>query len=234
MKIEFPDKYLLQYDCGKLQVLSKLLIELKEKGHRVLIFTQMTKVLDILEIFMNYLKLTYMRLDGSTKIKDRQYLTERFNNDDKIFAFILSSRSGGTGINLIGADTVIFYDSDWNPAMDKQCQDRCHRIGQYRDVHIYRLISEFTIEENILNKNMEKSMLNDIVIKDDIFNGGVLKDDIAVDADDEEDSKALKEALKEEKEEQENDFMIEEEESGGELGHVEEYMMRFVMDGYID
>ena len=77
-------------------------------------------------------------------------------------------------------------------------------------------------------------MLNDIVIKDDIFNGGVLKDDIAVDADDEEDSKALKEALKEEKEEQENDFMIEEEESGGELGHVEEYMMRFVMDGYID
>ena len=234
LKIEFPDKYLLQYDCGKLQVLSKLLIELKEKGHRVLIFTQMTKVLDILEIFMNYLKLTYMRLDGSTKIKDRQYLTERFNNDDKIFAFILSSRSGGTGINLIGADTVIFYDSDWNPAMDKQCQDRCHRIGQYRDVHIYRLISEFTIEENILNKNMEKSMLNDIVIKDDIFNGGVLKDDIAVDADDEEDSKALKEALKEEKEEQENDFMIEEEESGGELGHVEEYMMRFVLDGYID
>lgn len=234
LKIEFPDKYLLQYDCGKLQVLSKLLIELKEKGHRVLIFTQMTKVLDILEIFMNYLKLTYMRLDGSTKIKDRQYLTERFNNDDKIFAFILSSRSGGTGINLIGADTVIFYDSDWNPAMDKQCQDRCHRIGQYRDVHIYRLISEFTIEENILNKNMEKSMLNDIVIKDDIFNGGVLKDDIALEVDDEEDSKALKEALKEEKEEQENDFMIEEEESGGELGHVEEYMMRFVMDGYID
>lgn len=234
LKIEFPDKYLLQYDCGKLQVLSKLLIELKEKGHRVLIFTQMTKVLDILEIFMNYLKLTYMRLDGSTKIKDRQYLTERFNNDDKIFAFILSSRSGGTGINLIGADTVIFYDSDWNPAMDKQCQDRCHRIGQYRDVHIYRLISEYTIEENILNKNMEKSMLNDIVIKDDIFNGGVLKEDLAVEADDEEDSKALREALKEEKEEQENDFMLEEEENEGTLGHVEEYMMRFVMDGYID
>ncbi|KAL6935035.1 hypothetical protein ACO0R3_001007 [Hanseniaspora guilliermondii] len=233
LKIEFPDKYLLQYDCGKLQVLSKLLIELKEKGHRVLIFTQMTKVLDILEIFLNYMKLTYMRLDGSTKIKDRQYLTERFNNDDKIFAFILSSRSGGTGINLIGADTVIFYDSDWNPAMDKQCQDRCHRIGQYRDVHIYRLISEFTIEENILNKNMEKSMLNDIVIKDDIFNGGVLKDDIAVEVDDEEDSKALREALKEEREEQENDFMIEEE-NEGELRHVEEYMMRIVMDGYVD
>lgn len=235
LKIEFPDKYLLQYDCGKLQVLAKLLIDLKEKGHRVLIFTQMTKVLDILEIFMNYMKLTYMRLDGSTKIKDRQYLTERFNNDDKIFAFILSSRSGGTGINLIGADTVIFYDSDWNPAMDKQCQDRCHRIGQYRDVHIYRLISEFTIEENILNKNMEKSMLNDIVIKDNIFNGGVLNDEMIVEGDDEEDSKALKEALKEEKEEQDDDFMMQDDESENkELGHVEEYMMRFVMDGYYE
>ena len=162
-------------------------------------------------------------------------LTERFNNDDKIFAFILSSRSGGTGINLIGADTVIFYDSDWNPAMDKQCQDRCHRIGQYRDVHIYRLISEFTIEENILNKNMEKSMLNDIVIKDNIFNGGVLNDEMIVEGDDEEDSKALKEALKEEKEEQDDDFMMQDDDSENkELGHVEEYMMRFVMDGYYE
>ena len=77
---------------------------------------------------------------------------DRFNRDDKIFAFILSTRSGGLGINLIGADSVIFYDTDWNPAMDAQAQDRAHRIGQTRDVHIYRLVTAHTIEENILNK----------------------------------------------------------------------------------
>ena len=90
----------------------------------------MTKVLDILEQFLNLHGHRYLRLDGATKPEQRQASTERFNNDPRILAFILSSRSGGLGINLTGADTVIFYDMDWNPAMDKQCQDRCHRIGQ--------------------------------------------------------------------------------------------------------
>ena len=90
---------------------------------------------------------------------------ERFNNDKRIFVFILSTRSGGVGVNLTGADTVVFYDSDWNPTMDAQAQDRCHRIGQTRDVRIYRLISERTIEENILSKAMQKRALNDIAIE---------------------------------------------------------------------
>ena len=81
---------------------------------------------------------------------------DRFNNDVKVFTFILSTRSGGLGINLTGADTVIFYDTDWNPTMDAQAQDRAHRIGQTRDVHIYRLVTQQTVEENILTKAMQK------------------------------------------------------------------------------
>ncbi|CCU76243.1 SNF2 family helicase/ATPase (Swr1) [Blumeria hordei DH14] len=169
LSIQFPDKRLLQFDCGKLQTLDKLLRKLQAGGHRALIFTQMTKVLDILEKFLNIHGHKYLRLDGSTKIEQRQILTDRFNNDSRILAFILSSRSGGLGINLTGADTVIFYDLDWNPAMDKQCQDRCHRIGQTRDVHIYRLISEYTIETNILRKANQKRILDDIVIQEGDF-----------------------------------------------------------------
>lgn len=170
LSIAFPDKRLLQYDCGKLQRLDKLLRDLHAGGHRALIFTQMTKMLDILEQFLNIHGHRYLRLDGATKIEQRQILTDRFNNDNRILAFILSSRSGGLGINLTGADTVIFYDLDWNPAMDKQCQDRCHRIGQTRDVHIYRFVSEYTIESNILRKANQKRMLDDVVIQEGEFN----------------------------------------------------------------
>ncbi|KAJ3543948.1 hypothetical protein NM208_g3320 [Fusarium decemcellulare] len=166
LSIQFPDKRLLQYDCGKLQILDKLLRKLQAGGHRALIFTQMTKVLDILEQFLNIHGHKYLRLDGATKVEQRQILTDRFNHDPRILCFILSTRSGGLGINLTGADTVIFYDQDWNPAMDKQCQDRCHRIGQTRDVHIYRLISEHTIEANILRKASQKQMLDDVVIQE--------------------------------------------------------------------
>ncbi|KAF2736485.1 hypothetical protein EJ04DRAFT_510983 [Polyplosphaeria fusca] len=163
--IAFPDKRLLQYDCGKLQRLAGLLRDLQAGGHRALIFTQMTKVLDILEQFLNIHGHRYLRLDGATKVEQRQLLTDRFNNDPKILCFILSSRSGGLGINLTGADTVIFYDLDWNPAMDKQCQDRSHRIGQTRDVHIYKFVSEYTIEANILRKSNQKRLLDDVIIQ---------------------------------------------------------------------
>lgn len=169
LSIAFPDKQLLQYDCGKLQKLATLLHDLVPKGHRALIFTQMTKVLDILEQFLNIHGYRYLRLDGATKIEDRQLLTEKFNRDPRISVFILSTRSGGLGINLTGADTVIFYDSDWNPAMDKQCQDRCHRIGQLRDVHIYRFVSEYTIESNILKKANQKRQLDNVVIQEGDF-----------------------------------------------------------------
>lgn len=167
--IAFPDKRLLQFDCGKLQKLDALLRKLQTGGHRALIFTQMTRILDILEQFLNIHGHRYLRLDGSTKLENRQLLTERFNTDPSILAFILSSRSGGIGINLTGADTVIFYDLDWNPAMDKQCQDRAHRIGQTRDVHIYRFVSEHTIEANILRKSNQKRLLDDVIIQEGDF-----------------------------------------------------------------
>merc|ERR1711997_237089 len=148
---------------------------LQAGGHRVLIFTQMTKMLDVLESFLNYHGYVYMRLDGSTRVEMRQCLMERFNNDSKYFAFILSTRSGGVGINLTGADTVIFYDSDWNPTMDAQAQDRCHRIGQTRDVHIYRLVSERTIEENIVKKANQKRLLGDLAIEGGNFTTAFFK-----------------------------------------------------------
>mmetsp|Transcript_20127 Transcript_20127/g.28065 ORF Transcript_20127/g.28065 Transcript_20127/m.28065 type:complete len:1990 (-) Transcript_20127:136-6105(-) len=170
MKVHFPDKRLIQWDCGKLQMLAQLLKKLKLGGHRALLFTQMTRMLDILEHFLNIYGYTYLRLDGATKPEQRQRLMERFNNNDKIFVFILSTRSGGVGVNLTGADTVIFYDTDWNPAMDLQAQDRCHRIGQTREVNIYRLVTRNTIEENILKKSNQKRQMNNMVIGDGEFN----------------------------------------------------------------
>jgi helicase SWR1 len=109
----FPDKKLIQFDSGKLQMLAELLRELKRGGHKTLIFTQMSKMLDILEGFLNLNGHTYLRLDGSTGVDRRQRLMDRFNSDPKVFCFILSTRSGGLGINLTGADTVVFYDTDW-------------------------------------------------------------------------------------------------------------------------
>lgn len=165
MAVAFPELRLIQYDCGKLQTLDLLLQRLKAGQHRVLIFTQMTRMLDVLEAFLSHHGHRYLRLDGTTRVEQRQALMERFNADRRIFCFILSTRSGGLGVNLTGADTVIFYDSDWNPTMDAQAQDRCHRIGQTRDVHIYRLISEKTIEENILKKANQKRLLGDVAIE---------------------------------------------------------------------
>ncbi|KAJ2724824.1 swr1 complex component [Coemansia sp. Benny D115] len=171
-QIAFPEPFLLQYDCGKLQALDRLLSVLVREGHRALIFTQMTRVLDILEQWLNLHGYRYLRLDGATKVEQRWRLTERFNHDPRWSVFISSTRAGGLGINLTGADTVIFYDSDWNHAMDAQCQDRCHRIGQQREVRIYRLISEKTIEEAIWRKQCEKRWLNQVVIQEGHFDHG--------------------------------------------------------------
>lgn len=173
--LQLPEARLIQYDCGKLQVLGNLMYKLKSGGHRVLLFTQMTRMLDVLEAFLNYHGYIYLRLDGSTRVEQRQILMERFNGDTKYFCFILSTRSGGVGVNLTGADTVIFYDSDWNPTMDAQAQDRCHRIGQTRDVHIYRLVSEMTVEENILKKANQKRLLGDLAIDGGNFTTSQLK-----------------------------------------------------------
>uniref|UniRef100_A0A0K0EKZ4 Helicase ATP-binding domain-containing protein n=1 Tax=Strongyloides stercoralis TaxID=6248 RepID=A0A0K0EKZ4_STRER len=177
----FPELRLIEYDCGKLQRLTIMLRELFSQGHRVLIFTQMSSMLDILQEFLSYHGYKYFRLDGSTPLDQRQAMMEQFNNDNKIFCFILSTRSGGIGINLTGADTVIFYDSDWNPTMDAQAQDRCHRIGQTKDVTIYRLISEYTIEEAILERAVMKRKLGEMAIDNakftpDYFKNMTIKD----------------------------------------------------------
>ncbi|KAH9949283.1 SNF2 family N-terminal domain-containing protein [Amylocystis lapponica] len=204
LQIAFPDPSLLQYDCGKLQELTRLLRERKAGGHRILIFTQMTKILDILEIFLNFHGYLYLRLDGATKIEDRQYITERFNTDSRIFCFIASSRSGGVGINLTGADTVVFYDSDFNPQMDRQCEDRAHRIGQIRDVHIYRFVSQHTVEEALLRKANQKRSLDDLVIQKGEFDWrSLFSDETALtkamgDAEDTEDAHAAAVAASEE------------------------------------
>uniref|UniRef100_A0A0M3K995 Helicase domino (inferred by orthology to a D. melanogaster protein) n=1 Tax=Anisakis simplex TaxID=6269 RepID=A0A0M3K995_ANISI len=193
--LQFPELRLIEYDCGKLQVLSALLRDLFIYKHRCLIFTQMSRMLDVLQAFLSFHGYQYFRLDGTTGIEQRQAMMERFNSDPKIFCFILSTRSGGIGVNLTGADTVIFYDSDWNPTMDAQAQDRCHRvradywlsaiyalnalpqIGQTRNVTIYRLISERTIEENILKKAMQKRRLGELAIDEAGFTPEFFKGD---------------------------------------------------------
>jgi helicase SWR1 len=168
--IVFPDSRLLVYDSGKLQRLTVLLRELQAKGSRCLIFTQMTYALDILERFLNLLGLTYLRLDGSTSPERRQFVTTEFNHpESKYQCMILSSRAGGVGLNLTGASSVIFFDLDWNPQMDKQCMDRAHRIGQVRDVEVFKMVSEKTVEENILRRANQKSLLDQAVIQDGCF-----------------------------------------------------------------
>jgi superfamily II DNA or RNA helicase len=169
LRVNFPDKRLLQYDSGKLQTLATLLRTKRAGGHRMLIFTQMSRVLDILENFLSFHGFTYVRLDGSTPPRRRHQVVARFNADERVLCFISSTRSGGLGLNLTGADTVIFYDSDWNPAMDAQAMDRCHRIGQTRPVTVYRLVSEHTIEENILRKAMQKKALDRVVMNEGEF-----------------------------------------------------------------
>ncbi|MCO5614727.1 hypothetical protein L7F22_069011 [Adiantum nelumboides] len=129
----------------------------------------MTRVLDILEAWLNLQGYLYLRLDGATKLEQRQGLTEKFNRDERITAFILSTRSGGLGINLTGADTVLFWDLDWNFQIEAQCMDRAHRIGQTRDVHIYRFVSRHTIEENMLRKSNQKRLLDSMVIQQGDF-----------------------------------------------------------------
>ncbi|KAF2170216.1 hypothetical protein M409DRAFT_64550 [Zasmidium cellare ATCC 36951] len=168
--IAFPDKRLLIYDSGKLQQLVHLLRNLQSRGSRSLIFTQMTGTLNVLEQFLNLLNLPYLRLDGSTPVERRQLYSAEFNRpDSKYQCMILSSRAGGVGLNLTGASSVIFYDLDWNPQMDRQCMDRAHRIGQVRDVEVYKMVSEKTVEENILRRANQKSLLDQTVIQEGQF-----------------------------------------------------------------
>jgi len=153
-------------NCGKLNMVDKLLKRLKERGSRVLIFTQMTRVLDILEDFMVMRGYKYCRIDGNTDYDQRESSIAVFNQENsEKFCFLLSTRAGGLGINLQTADTCILYDSDWNPQADLQAQDRCHRLGQKKPVNVYRLVSENTVEEKIVERAQQKLKLDAMVVQ---------------------------------------------------------------------
>ncbi|XP_071726363.1 protein CHROMATIN REMODELING 5 [Rutidosis leptorrhynchoides] len=151
---------------GKLVILDKLLDRLHETNHRVLIFSQMVKMLDILADYLSVKGFKYQRLDGSTKAEARHQAMEHFNapgSDD--FCFLLSTRAGGLGINLATADTVIIFDSDWNPQNDLQAMSRAHRIGQQEVVNIYRFVTSKSVEEDILERAKKKMVLDHLVIQ---------------------------------------------------------------------
>ena len=142
---------LLYRVAGKFEVLDRILPKLFRTGHRVLIFFQMTTVMTIFEDYLNFRRIEYLRLDGTTKHEDRATLLKSFNAPDSRYPiFMLSTRAGGLGLNLQTADTVIIFDSDWNPHQDLQAQDRAHRIGQKKEVRILRLITERSVEEHVI------------------------------------------------------------------------------------
>lgn len=151
---------------AKLTLLHSMLKVLHKEGHRVLIFSQMTKLLDILEDYLNveFGPKTYERVDGSVAVADRQAAITRFNQDKSRFVFLLSTRSCGLGINLATADTVIIYDSDFNPHADIQAMNRAHRIGQSKRLLVYRLVVRASVEERILQLAKKKLMLDQLFV----------------------------------------------------------------------
>uniref|UniRef100_A0A674IGL1 E1A binding protein p400 n=1 Tax=Terrapene triunguis TaxID=2587831 RepID=A0A674IGL1_9SAUR len=159
--LQFPDLRLVQYDSGKLEALAVLLQKLKAEGRRVLILSQMILMLDILELFLNFHFLTFVRIDEYANHEQRQELMKSFNRDKRIFCAILSSHSRSTGVNLVEADTVVFYDNDLNPVMDAKAQEWCDRIGRCKDIHIYRLVSGNSVEEKLL-KNGTKDLIREV------------------------------------------------------------------------
>ncbi|XP_076818637.1 chromatin-remodeling ATPase INO80-like isoform X1 [Clavelina lepadiformis] len=160
------DQERLVTESGKMLALDMLLRRLKDGGHRVLIYSQMTKMIDILEDYMLLRRHSYVRLDGSCRISSRRDTVAGFQSSDDIFVFLLSTRAGGLGINLTAADTVIFYDSDWNPTVDQQAMDRAHRLGQTKQVTVYRLVCKGTVDERMLARAEEKSAIQRMVISD--------------------------------------------------------------------
>jgi len=153
-------------NCGKMSILDKLLPKLQEQGSRVLIFSQMTRMLDILEDYCLWRGYQYCRLDGQTPHEDRERSIYDFNRPgSEKFLFMLSTRAGGLGINLATADVVIIFDSDWNPQVDLQAMDRAHRIGQTKVVRVFRLITENTVEERIVERAEIKLRLDTVVIQ---------------------------------------------------------------------
>ena len=165
---------------GKMLVLSEMLVAWKREGHRVLIFSQGVQMLEVLVKFAEQMKYRYLRMDGSTPVQNRIPLIDQFNNDPDIFVFILTTRVGGIGVNLTGADRVVIFDPDWNPSTDLQARERAWRIGQKRNVCVYRLVTAGTIEEKVLHRQIYKTFLTQKVLKNPrqrrFFNGKTMAD----------------------------------------------------------
>ncbi|PXF46259.1 putative DNA helicase INO80 [Gracilariopsis chorda] len=171
--IQMPEASRLVADCGKMTVLDPLLRRLKAEGHKCLVYSQFTRVLDILEDYCGKSGYKFVRLDGQSALADRRDIVAEWQTNEELFIFLLSTRAGGVGLNLTAADTVIFFDSDWNPTQDLQAMDRAHRLGQERPVTVYRLITQGTIEERVLLRAQQKNRINELVIK-----GGGLQTDV--------------------------------------------------------
>ncbi|KAH1169492.1 SWI/SNF-related matrix-associated actin-dependent regulator of chromatin subfamily A containing DEAD/H box 1 isoform X1 [Mauremys mutica] len=166
-------------DSGKFRTLERILSDLKEKGDRVVLFSQFTMMLDILEVLLKQQQHRYIRLDGKTQISERIHLIDEFNTDMGIFVFLLSTKAGGLGINLTSANVVILHDIDCNPYNDKQAEDRCHRVGQTREVQVIKLISKGTIEESMLKISQQKLKLEQDMTAVDLGEEGTIPADIA-------------------------------------------------------
>ncbi|CDK25241.1 unnamed protein product [Kuraishia capsulata CBS 1993] len=163
--ISLPSMKRFVIESGKLSKLDQMLVDLKANDHKVLIYFQMTKMMDLMEEFLTYRQYKYIRLDGSSKLSDRRDLVHDWQTKPELFIFLLSTRAGGLGINLTAADTVIFYDSDWNPTIDSQAMDRAHRLGQTRQVTVYRLLTRNTIEERMRNRAKQKEHVQQVVME---------------------------------------------------------------------
>ncbi|PPE02180.1 hypothetical protein GOBAR_DD00778 [Gossypium barbadense] len=161
----YPPVEQIVEQCGKFQLLERCLLLLPAFHQQVLIFSQWTKVLDIMDYYFSEKGFNVCRIDGSVKLEERRRQIQEFNDVNSDYRiFILSTRAGGLGINLTAADTCILYDSDWNPQMDLQAMDRCHRIGQTKPVHVYRLATAQSVECRILKRAYSKLKLEHVVI----------------------------------------------------------------------
>ncbi len=147
------------FESAKVQKLLQLLDELLPAGHRILLFSQWTQILDVLQDALQAKSYLWCRLDGSSKVEDRQAIIDEFNTNTSIGVFLISTRAGGVGINLTSADTVIIHDVDFNPQIDKQAQDRCHRVGQTKPVTVYRLVAVGTVDESVFECALRKEAL---------------------------------------------------------------------------
>ena len=152
------------YDSGKFDLLKELIVESIASGKKILLFSQFREMLAIIRRWIEEEEIPYLYLDGATK--DRQDLVDRFNNDEEVRMFLISLKAGGTGLNLTAADTVIIYDPWWNPAVESQAIDRAHRIGQSKNVNVYRLVTEDSIEQKIMQLKEKKTGIIDALIND--------------------------------------------------------------------